>query len=91
MRVQRRTPGFLVAANAYDPGWKATLSGTKVPVLRANYAFQAIEIPPGTWEVELTYWPDSLAFGLWIGAASLLVAVGAGLCALRAARRAVAA
>lgn len=91
LRVSRKVPGYLVAANAYDAGWKATLSGTDVPVLRANYAFQAVEVPPGSWEIELRYRPDSLVRGLWIGALSLVVAAAAGLASRRAARRAVAA
>ncbi len=92
LRVARRLPGYLVVANAYDGGWKATIDGEDAPVLRANYAFQAIAVPPGTYEVELRYMPDSLVHGLWIGAASLLVALGAGWSAWfgssrRAARR----
>jgi len=86
LRIARRLPGYLVIANTYDPGWKATLSGEDVPVLRANYAFQAIEIPPGTWEVELRYWPDTLVLGLWIGAGSLILAIGACIYSRRRAR-----
>lgn len=87
LRVARRVPGFLVVANTYDGGWKATIDGKEVPVLRANYAFQAVAVPPGTFEVELRYMPDSLVQGLWIGALSLLVAIGAGWISWRAARR----
>ncbi len=86
LRVTRRLPGFLVIANTYDPGWKATLSGEDVPVLRANYAFQAIEIPPGTSEVELRYLPDSLVLGLWIGAGSIVLALAACLFSRRSTR-----
>jgi len=87
LRVSRQAPGFLIAANAYDPGWKATIGGEETPVLRANYAFQAVEIPPGSWEVELRYRPDSLIQGLWIGAGSLLVAAGVGLMSWRGRQR----
>ncbi|MBL8860380.1 MAG: YfhO family protein [Planctomycetes bacterium] len=87
LSVARQRPGYLVIAKAYDPGWKARLAGREVPVLRANYAFQAVEIPPGTWEVELEYLPDTLVRGLWIGAGSLLVALGALLAARRSARQ----
>lgn len=87
LRVSRKVPGYLVAANAFDTGWKATLSGTEVPVVRANYAFQAVEIPPGSWDVELRYMPDSLRHGLWIGLGSLLVSIGAYLASRRGARR----
>lgn len=85
LRIERAHPGYLVVANTYDRGWKATLDGRDVPLLRANYAFQAIEVPAGTSEVELRYFPDSLAIGVWIGAASLLVAIGAWIASRRGA------
>jgi hypothetical protein len=86
LRVACELPAYLVVSTAYDPGWKATLSGSEVPVLRANYAFQAIEVPPGTWEIELRYLPDSLILGLWIGAASLALAITAFVISRRRAR-----
>ncbi len=84
LRLNRPSAGHLVLARAFDPGWKATVDGREAPVLRANYAFQAVEIPAGPCEVELRYLPDSLVRGLWIGAASLLAAAA---CVLSARRR----
>lgn len=74
LEVERLQTGYLVVAQTYFPGWKARLDGVEAPLLRANYAFSAVQIPPGRFEVELAYEPDSLRIGLWIGAASLAAA-----------------
>jgi hypothetical protein len=49
-------PVFLVVTNNFDPGWRARLNGGKVPIFRANHAFQAVFINhPGPFQVELDY------------------------------------
>lgn len=88
LHVERAEPGTLVVASAWDPGWKARVGGREVPYLRANFAFGAVEIPAGAWEVELEYAPDSFVLGRWIATASLLAAAGALVAARRAAGRA---
>ena len=70
--LARREPGWLLVSQTWYPGWRATLNGEQAEVLRANYAFQAIEVPPGQWRLELWYSPDSWRLGValfWIGLA----------------------
>jgi hypothetical protein len=70
--LARREPGWLLVAQTWYPGWRATLNGEDAEVLRANYAFQAVEIPPGQWRLELWYSPDSWRLGValfWVGLA----------------------
>jgi hypothetical protein len=38
---------LLTVAQSFYPSWTAEVDGTSVPVWRANYAFQAIEVGPG--------------------------------------------
>ena len=52
--------------------WKARVDGKAVPLWRANYAFQAVEVPAGRHEVTLVY-GDKM---FWIGT---LLAAWAGL------------
>ncbi len=66
-------PGMLVLADAYYPGWEATVSGQPVPVLRANVMFRAVALPPGEHEVRFTYVPRSLALGLLLSAIAAVV------------------
>lgn len=68
-------PALLVVADAYYPGWSATLDGAPVDVLRANVAFRAVAVPGGAHTVEFRYEPRSVTAGLWISIASLVVAL----------------
>lgn len=48
-------PRLLVVANAYHPGWRATVDGKTTSVYRTNYAFQGIVVPAGTHKIEFSY------------------------------------
>ncbi|MBI5365020.1 MAG: YfhO family protein [Planctomycetes bacterium] len=86
LEVRSATHGWLVAAETHYPGWTARVNGVERPLLRANHAFQAVELPAGSSEVELAYEPASFRNGLWISATSLL-ALLAGFVVLRRAER----
>jgi hypothetical protein len=71
------TPGWLVVAQAFYPGWKARIDGEERPVLRANYGLTAVELPAGRHEVVLEYDPPSVRIGAWCSAAAAaLIALG---------------
>jgi hypothetical protein len=80
-------PCYLVVTQPFYPGWKATLDGREVPLLRANYAFTAIALPAGTSNVTLRYQPLSLLVGAAISALGTLTLAVAALVVWR--RRAV--
>lgn len=75
VRVQTRTsdPTWLVLTDAHFPGWQATLhgpdhpdKGVEVPILKANGAFRAVELPAGfAGEVHFAYRPLSFRVGLF--------------------------
>lgn len=64
-------PGHLVVAQPFYPGWSATLDGRPVPLLRANHAFCAVELPAGAGRVELRYAPTSFRWGAAVSLATL--------------------
>jgi hypothetical protein len=74
-RVEQRRPQYLVVAQPWYPGWHATIDGEPAPLLRANSAFLALDVPAGTHEVELTYRPASWIWGLRLAAAGLALAL----------------
>ncbi|MDW8069970.1 MAG: YfhO family protein [Anaerolineae bacterium] len=74
--VTSDAPGYLVVFDTFYPGWEATVDGQPTPVLRANLAFRAVPLMPGTHVVELRYQPATLRLGSWISAAVWLVWVG---------------
>jgi len=61
-----------VLSDRWYPGWKATVNGVEVPVLRANGVFRAVPIPPGVSEVEFRFAPGSVLLGAWISLAGLV-------------------
>jgi uncharacterized membrane protein YfhO len=76
VRARAARPSLLVLAEGYTPGWKATLQAQgqpprRLPVWRANIAFQAVMIPPGPVTVEWRYEPASFRAGLFLALAAL--------------------
>jgi hypothetical protein len=72
-----RGPGpkaLIVFRRPWMPGWRATIDGRPLPVLRAHMIMPAIEIPADAeGEVRLIYRPASLVTGLSLAAVALLV------------------
>ncbi|MFL5732746.1 MAG: hypothetical protein ACJ78Q_06050, partial [Chloroflexia bacterium] len=66
-------PALLVVAESFYPGWRATLDGKPVEILRANYLSQGIVVPTGEHTIDLQYAPGTLTYGAWITALSTLV------------------
>ena len=77
-RVTASGASLVLIAQAYDRHWKAFIDGQPVPLLKANYAYQALIVPAGQHEVELHY-QDSLFRVGGIISAMALVACGAGV------------
>jgi hypothetical protein len=82
-RVATDREGFLVVGDSYYPGWQAFLDGRRVDLHRANVAFRAVAVPPGTHDVVLRFRPTSVALGAALSGVGLL-ACGALLIATRA-------
>ncbi|MBX3178374.1 MAG: YfhO family protein [Candidatus Hydrogenedentes bacterium] len=74
VEVAGERPSMLVFLDAWYPGWTAWINGEPARIQRANGAFKAIALPPGTHEVVFAFRPRSVYIGLAI---SLLAAVGA--------------
>ncbi|OQA43881.1 MAG: Bacterial membrane protein YfhO [Chloroflexi bacterium ADurb.Bin325] len=80
LRADVAAPALLVLADAFYPGWQATVDGAPAAILRANLMLRAVALSPGQHDVILTYRPAS-----WQrGSRASLVALG-GLLALLAA------
>jgi hypothetical protein len=62
--VNMETPGLLVLADQWYPGWKAYYNGTQVPVVPANYALRGVRLPAGQGEVVFRYEPAGWRRGL---------------------------
>jgi hypothetical protein len=65
---------ILTFLDAAYPGWRAFVDGEPVPIYRADDAFKAIVVPPGTHHVRFTFQPRIMYAGL---ALSLATGIGA--------------
>lgn len=75
---------WLVLAEGYDAGWKASVDGRAEPVRRANVAFRAVRVPAGRHRIELVYRPASVRYGAWLTALALVLAAVVAARSLRA-------
>ena len=72
--------GWVVLADAYYPGWSASVAGKPALIQHANYAFRAVAVDAGEHTVVFYYEPLSLQLGLALSAmAGALWIVLAGL------------
>jgi Bacterial membrane protein YfhO len=70
--VRSSTPGWLVMADMYYPGWRVTVNGRDARLLRANYALRAVAVPSGASHLVLTYRPPGFVAGLVVSVVVLL-------------------
>jgi hypothetical protein len=55
IEVKTPTPAMLVLSETFYHNWTAQLDGKPAPLWRANYAFEAVEVPAGRHSVLLVY------------------------------------
>lgn len=72
--IQTDAPGptMVVIAQTWYPAWKACVDGQPVRIWRANYAFQALQVPAGRHEVQLRYQDRTLVIGAVLSGVGLL-------------------
>ncbi len=78
LHVQPTAPGYLVLSQPFYPGWGAIdQAGRALPIVRANFAFQAVPVGPDTQSVTLRFQPAVWMWG-WVlaGIGGVIVVVG---------------
>jgi hypothetical protein len=73
LEAEADAPAMIVVAQAFYHPWRAYVDGKVVPLWRANFAFQALEIPAGRHEVNLVYEDRNFACGLVLSVVSLVI------------------
>jgi uncharacterized membrane protein YfhO len=87
IRAVLDAPGYLVLADTWYPGWRATVDGEPAELLRANYAFRAVRLEAGEHTVEMVYRPTSVLVGGALSlAATAVIVIGLVLAHKREAR-----
>jgi hypothetical protein len=71
VRVEAASASYLVISDVFYPGWRAFVDGREAAALRADYAFMAVPVGPGSHTVKMTYKPLYFTLGLLFSAAGL--------------------
>jgi hypothetical protein len=71
VRASSDAPAILVLAEAWYPGWRATVGGAPAAVFPVNGWMRGVLVPQGESEVIFSYHPRMLGWGLALSAASL--------------------
>jgi hypothetical protein len=85
--VEAPSAGLAVILDPWFPGWTATVDGAPAPIVRADFAFMAVPVPPGRHALALTYRNAQVGRGAALSAATLALLVGALAWRRRVARR----
>jgi hypothetical protein len=73
LTAEMKTPGLVVLADTYDPGWHATIDGAATSVVRANYFGRGVYVDAGQRRIVFEYSPRSYQIGRYV---SLTTCVG---------------
>lgn len=79
VKTESPAPSLLVLSENHYPGWRATVDGKSVEVMRVNYNQRGVAVPAGNHLVTFVYRPKSVLIGLVI---SLLTLAALGLWAV---------
>jgi hypothetical protein len=82
--VQASSPALLVVTDTHYPGWRVRVGDASAALLRVDYAFRGVVVPPGPHEVTFEYAPRSVAWGAALSAFGLLLAAALWILAPRA-------
>ena len=77
----------LVLADAYFPGWKATIDGQPAELFPVYYNFRGLLLPAGRHRVEYVYAPWTFRMGMAISVITLMASILASLLCLRRRKR----
>jgi hypothetical protein len=69
-------PGYLILADRFDDGWRASVDGRDVTVARANGVERLVAVPAGSHVVRFSYAPYPVYLGLAVSAIAALAWLG---------------
>ena len=75
LHTRAATAGTLLVADAWYPGWQATVDGEPVSVQRADLLLRAVAVPAGSHELIMRFRPRSLRWGAGISLLGLFLAL----------------
>jgi hypothetical protein len=77
--IEAAAPCLAVVAQTYYHDWRAEVDGRPVPLLRANIAFQAVQVPAGAHRVRMYYQDRAFELGAALSVCAWVICLVAGL------------
>lgn len=78
-RVEVRTSAakdsLLVLADAWYPGWHATVDGAETAIVPTNVLFRGVAVPEGEHTVIFTWQSEPFTQGLWLAATGIVLLI----------------
>ena len=71
VKTESAAPAILILSANHYPGWRASVDGRSVDVIRVNYNLRGVAVPAGNHLVTFVYRPKSVLFGLLISLSTL--------------------
>jgi hypothetical protein len=87
IEAQADKPSLVVVAQTYYHNWRAAVDGAPVTLLRANVAFQAVQIPDGRHKIHLFYRDRAFEIGAAISICAWVFCCGGLLLQFRFGRK----
>ncbi|MFH1312160.1 MAG: YfhO family protein [Candidatus Eisenbacteria bacterium] len=75
LRVDTRKDCFLLLQDTYYPGWIADVDGMRLPVLRTDLGFRAVQLAAGEHSVVMRFRPLSFKLGLGLSCLGIILSV----------------
>jgi hypothetical protein len=63
IKAEASVPSLVVVAQTYYHNWQAEVDGAPTPLLRANLAFQAVQMPAGKHTIRIFYHDRAFEIG----------------------------
>ena len=76
IQTEAPAPSLVAISQTYYPAWQAYVDGQPVKLWRANYAFQALQVPAGRHQIELRYEDRAFWIGVGLSGLGLLASLG---------------
>ncbi len=64
LKCANNKTAVLVVTDTFYPGWKAFVDGKRARIVRANYLFRGVILPPGSHKVTMRYYPETFTVGV---------------------------
>ena len=84
LEVAADRESWLVLADTWAPGWRASIDGAPVVVRQANFLFRAVRVPAGEHQVRFEYRPEGVRNGALVSGVG---AIGLGGLLLKSRRK----